>query len=51
MSDKWIDAVSRCIIAISESLNQTEPLKRSVGSEMALGKLTDALVAAGKEAK
>lgn len=47
MTDEWIDAVSKCIIDISENLNSIPSHARSVCSEKALEKLTDALIAAG----
>lgn len=49
VTDEWIDAVSKCIIAISEDLNRTTAYSRSLKSEKALEQLTEALIAAGKE--
>lgn len=50
MSDEWLEAVSKCIIAISENLHTVEPHQRSVWCERSLEKLTAALIAAGQEA-
>jgi hypothetical protein len=45
----WIEAVRDCIVAITDSLNRTEPLKRCRYAETALAEMTAALIAAGKE--
>ena len=42
-SDEWIEAVRDCIIALSDSLNRTEPLKRSYYVEKVVEKLVAAL--------
>lgn len=43
IENEYIKAIKECIIAISEDLNKTDPLRRSSYSERALEQLTTAL--------